>query len=243
MVLEKVYKFKANFISASAFSEQFSYSNCVMPISVGQATHEGERLEVLCNLVGDRFGTCTIIIADLLQRHTLQFTHDLSEQQAMQLALENGDQWLKRNKKYLEAMNFPVNIMRWYDWLDTEGYKRQRMLTDNLYLKRKDYRGAFDLSAQLFVHKYLEKNPEKEEHYEEIYKQSLEYIKEETSVMPLWVEENFHFEVYPSKRTPAMVAVYNDLVVPNYPNLLRWIRVNIRKKYITKSQVAPLFER
>jgi len=75
--------------------EQFYTSSCIMPISVGQKVHEGDKFLATIKLIGSRFKTCALLIDDSIQRFTLQIGEpSLSLDEAYKKAIKLGDLWL-----------------------------------------------------------------------------------------------------------------------------------------------------
>ena len=50
-------------------------SDCILHISVGQEYHEGEKLIATMDLINETFRSCTIMLCDTLQRHTLKLSY------------------------------------------------------------------------------------------------------------------------------------------------------------------------
>ncbi|WP_433463982.1 tRNA-dependent cyclodipeptide synthase [Spirillospora sp. CA-128828] len=90
-------------------------SHCRLPVSIGQAYHEGDKLRATVDWVnrhaGRPFRQCTIVLADSLHRHNLQGPHSWSEARA------TGDSWLNRNSRSLTGLIIPHRIVRWDDLL------------------------------------------------------------------------------------------------------------------------------
>ncbi len=51
--------------------EQFKNMQCMLLISVGQESHEGERFEKTIDLINSSFESCTILLYDSLQRYSM----------------------------------------------------------------------------------------------------------------------------------------------------------------------------
>ncbi len=219
--------YQAHFVNTGVFANQFSYADCVLPISIGQKYHQGEYLEAIIHLVNQRFRSCTVILCDLLQRHTLALLHNDDEQAAYNRSIEQGKQWLKHNQRYIDQIEHLNPVRFWWDWLSTPQYTEQRTLTEHLYNSNPLIKAAFDESVRVFS-KRLKPRLNQTLRHDTIKSACLAYVIEECSVMPLWVSEGFQFEVYPSKRIPAMTAIYDLCVKPHHPNLLRWTQVNLR---------------
>lgn len=57
--------------------KRFPQSTCLMPISVGQTIHEGEKFKAVIKLINKSFKACTILVDDSVQRHTIGIINDL----------------------------------------------------------------------------------------------------------------------------------------------------------------------
>lgn len=236
----RIYKkiYKARFVHGSAYSDLFKYSNCVIPVSVGQSYHDEQKFLAMLDLVNQNFSSCTIIVADLLQRHT--FSLEISNDLAYYMALDAGKSWVKSQLNNIGMLTIPYSIRYWNEWLSSDQYKTQREITEDQYQSQPEVRKAFDLSVRIFEERYRRNDRLDQLNEKAVRATILEYIKEECSVMPLWINENFHFEIYPAKRTPAMAAIYDYIIKPAYPNLLRWLQVELRSKLISVEEPEPI---
>ncbi|MEU8309838.1 tRNA-dependent cyclodipeptide synthase [Actinomadura sp. NPDC048955] len=86
-------------------------AHCRLPISVGQAYHEADKLDATIDWVnrhaGQPFQRCTVVVADTLHRHN----HRGAD--ARGRAREAGDSWLARNRHLLAGLVIPYRIVRW----------------------------------------------------------------------------------------------------------------------------------
>ncbi len=82
----------------------FKDSNCIMPISVGQQlpVHEDNKLLATVKLANKSFKRCTLLIDDVIQRHTLRIFSNEPENVLLNNAISEGDAWLERNKPIYE---------------------------------------------------------------------------------------------------------------------------------------------
>ena len=227
---------KAFFVGSESHRHQFSQSKCVLPISVGQPYHEEEKLSATIELVTNRFQSCTIILCDSLQRHTLQLANHMSTDEAYRQAKMAGLGWLERNKVFFRLFTIPFQIKRWDQYLLHSDYPKQREKVEQFYRENVSFRESFDFTISQFVSRFLRKHTLYD--YAVVFNHCMEYIKEECSIMPLWIKERFHFEVYPGKRIPAMLTVHEVFVRPHFPQMLQWIRVNF-KQVTCPSYVIP----
>lgn len=211
---------RAVFIHAEAFKQKFKESTCVLPISVGQPYHENMKFEWTIQLVNQHFKECFIMICDSLQRHTLSLKYPLhQEAQLHQKSIEAGDFWWERNKKTIDKLKIPYQLMRWDQWLSTPTYKKNRVLIDKWYQNDFELRQIMNHTISKFLIRAQEKNTFGLK-ADQLFHICLEYTKEEMSIMPLWVEKNIHFEVYPGPRSSAMRAAHDRLVKPFHQHLL-----------------------
>ncbi|MDF1796745.1 MAG: hypothetical protein P1U63_09435 [Coxiellaceae bacterium] len=221
-------RYRANFAGHQQFVGQIDGSRCVVPISVGQHYVEGEKFKALIHLINQHFSSCEVIVIDLLQRHTLRLQQDLDYRGCWGKSVELGDEWLKRNQSTIDGLTIPCRVRKWQEWLYGVSYIKQRKLIDYLYETQSAVRRAFDQSAANFTRRYVERYPHLKDVPLQVSEVCMQYVKEECSVMPLWVNEGYNYEVYAGKRIPGMVAIYELLVKPRHPDLLRWLRVNMR---------------
>ncbi len=221
-------KYRAQFVSCSDYASEIQGGFCVMPISIGQYYVEGNRLQAMVDLVSSTFSSCDIIVIDLLQRHTLRLQRTFDDSACWGQAVSNGQQWLLRNESALQSFRIPFRIRYWQEWLYDIAYIKHRQLVEHLFQSEPVIRSAFSQSADDFTKRYIARFPQLSVDYQRVFDICLQYVKEECSIMPLWVKEGYQFEVYPGKRIPGMRAVYELLVKPRHPELLRWLQVNMR---------------
>ncbi|MDF1655342.1 MAG: hypothetical protein P1U34_09545 [Coxiellaceae bacterium] len=229
-------KYRANFAGHQQFQGEIDGKRCVVPISVGQHYVEGEKFKALMQLINAHFSSCDVIVIDLLQRHTLRLQQNLDYRGCWGKAVELGGQWLERNQAAIDSLTIPHRVRAWHEWLYGVSYLKQRKLIDYLYQTHPDVRQAFDESAANFTRRYVERYPHLKDFPLQVADVCMQYVREECSVMPLWVNEGYNYEVYAGKRIPGMVAIYELLVKPRHRDLLRWLRVNMRS--VKQSELA-----
>lgn len=117
---------KANFKGTqSLLYPMTKKSTCVMLISVGWDYHEGESFKSTLKLVDENFSSCRIVVADTLQRHSLQFFKHYLENEhnnVNEYARSSGDGWIKHNLAELDNLSIHYKIERWDDYLHTQEY-------------------------------------------------------------------------------------------------------------------------
>lgn len=229
----------------------FKFSKCFMPISVGQAVHEGNKFLATVKRINSSFEACTILVDDTIQRHTLKITqppkNEDEEKQLYLKSLREGDEWLIRNNRYLEQFEIPLTVIRWDKWLSHPKFSSQSVVINELYTNNKYYFEAVNQSIDDFLNRFLMRQENSAANYKTAFEYCLDYIKEECTALCLWVEEECEFEVYPSGRNKAMIATYELLIKPFYPDLLRSVSLYFKKsgngsKFLEAKNELTIFE-
>ncbi|WP_454781911.1 hypothetical protein [Legionella sp. WA2022007384] len=217
----------------------FPQSSCLMPISVGQAIHEGEKFAAVIKLINASFKQCTILVDDSVQRHTIGIMNYAAPDELYQLAVQEGDDWLKRNEMAYNELTIPFEIMRWDDWYNSQNYINNHIRVQKEYNANESFRDAINANIDEFLTRYLSRFSAVDVDHERAFSLCLDYLIEECSVMCLWTEKAYDFEVYPSGRNKAMAATYEHLIKPYYPDYLRPVALRF-KKYPAKTPVESL---
>lgn len=221
---------KASFQKCTlAERETFGNSKCILSISVGYKSFEGEKLKAFLELINKSFKTCLMQISDSLQRHTLKIIQDIDDKIAHEQANLLGENWLTQNQALLDLFTIPLEIKRWDEWLVHPRFSEYRSKIDALYEENASFAESFLKNAIEFVERTKKHYPEKSIDEQEALKLSLAYLKEECTVMCLWVLEKCQFEVYPGGRNLAMTATYAHLIQPSFPDLLKPVGIRYKK--------------
>lgn len=207
----------------------FSESHCLMPISVGQSVHESEKFSAVIKLVNASFKTCTILVDDSVQRHTLAIYSQLEPQDLYDDALELGQQWLLRNQNRYSQLTIPYQILRWDDWLKHPDFENHLVRVHRFYCDNQQYKEAIHKNVDDFLTRYLGRDMIFALDMERSVRLCVDYLLEECAVMCLWTHGKYHFELYPSGRNPAMAATYDMLIKPRYSEYLRSVAIRFKK--------------
>ncbi|CEG58333.1 hypothetical protein [Legionella fallonii] len=207
----------------------FPQSTCLMPISVGQTIHEGAKFAAVIKLINSSFKKCTILVDDSVQRHTLGIINGASPDELYQLAVAEGEAWLKRNEIAYNQLTIPFDLMRWDDWYNSPNYINSHLRVQKEYDSNDDFRHALQANIDDFLTRYLSRFNQGDIDHERAFSLCLDYLIEECAVMCLWTEQAYDFEVYPSGRNKAMAATYRYLIEPMYPNYLRPVALRFKK--------------
>lgn len=211
----------------------FHNSKCLMPISIGQKVHEGDKFLSTIKLINASFKSCVILIDDSVQRHTIKITDCSDEDTLYNKAIYEGNLWLERNQKIYTQLTIPYYIIRWDKFLRHPEFRNKYAIIDNLYNYNENYKKAIDNNIEIFLSRYL-KRLENDIDYQYAFSCCLDYLKEECTGLCLWIEEECEFEVYPSGRNESMFATYELLIKPSHPNLLKSVALRFKKYPINR---------
>jgi tRNA-dependent cyclodipeptide synthase len=219
--------------------EIYLESRVILLISIGQAYHEGEKLDAIIDLINRScFKKCFIMLGDSIQRFNLAVQNGYSLEKAHILARSFGDEWLKRNQSIYEKLKMSYEIIRWDTWLNHPDYKKCLTEVNNLYSSNDLVKQSFHNSMNQFLLRQrggvLNQNEDGllSNRETNLY---LNYLKEECAIiMPLWAKETYDFIAYPSKILDAMQATYDHLVKPFYSKefILYWLSMRFKKKKV-----------
>ncbi len=191
---------------------------CILPISLGQKYHEGEKFILTIELVNIRFGECTIVIADTLGRHAaLKESEEDTDEMVQQKLRDKGDKWIEQNAGALKKLTITHKIVRWDKYLQHSEYQTKRNMIESLYKEDEPFKKAVEGSIANFLRRYKQQRQDKEGYdLDKAFRDSLEYVKEECAVLLLWPEvEKCDFLVYPNKLHEAMYNLRRRFIAPD----------------------------
>ncbi len=237
-------KIKAVFRNiADSTHAQFKNSRCLLTISVGQATHEGEMFEATMELINASFDSCILLIDDTLQRHTMALNKPEEADYYNNIALQEGELWLARNKKYYSSLTIPIKIMRWDFWLNHPKFNAKRNEIIQLTENDLAYKSTFVHSIEAFLKKYCERLVDTT-HFdiEKARRLSFDFVVEECTALSLWPELFCHYEVYPNRHNKAIEESRKRFVLAHYPNLLHAVTIGFKNAQQIRPQQFTLIQ-
>ena len=222
MISEIKKKYKAYFRHVTKETkEEFKNSKCVVPISVGQIIHEGEKFCTALDLINRHFKECVILVNDSVQWYTHAITNTTNtEKELYDNALKEGDFWIERNKGYIQnRLQIPYKLLRWDYWMAQKEFYPCLDKLSKCYHNDVDYKKSIDENIEEFLLRVKKRNVEVD--YDRAQSLCLRYLLEECASMILWIEEKCHFQLYPQRINQSMKATYEKFIKPQYPTLLR----------------------
>lgn len=228
---------RAIFVGVKDKLENIQGARYILPISIGQPYHEGEMFEATIALLNRKgFQSCRIVLASVLQRHTLRLVHrELSEKELLKLSYDKGCEWYERNLVLLNRLNHPFEILDWSFFLETEEYQKRVEEMNKFYRDSSYFRVQVDETIKRFLNRWISRGIIKESEIAFATPLCMNYLIEECSVASTWTGQGFHYQIYPSSLAPAMLAMYEHFITPDYQDELVWIRVNLRGTTAIKS--------
>lgn len=223
------YNIKATLKHAYSHQDRFKNAECALPISVGQFAHEGEKFEAIIYTVNSIFRKCIIMVNDSLQRYSIAAHANKSIAELHNQANILGEQWISRNKKIINKLTIPHQIIRWDFWLNHPLFTDAQEKINFLYLHDCVFKKIIDDTAGNFVKREQKRSIDVGYYYNEAFKNSILYLQEECAVMLLWATKDIDFEIYPRRRIPAMGYVYEKFVLPEYGETLLPLSISFKE--------------
>lgn len=174
------------------------FSECRLQISVGRAKHEGDKFFALTEWAAARFDKVTFVVSDTLQRHNLALDMGIDLDEAYDVALIKGREWLRDNKRAID--NVPAhkkNIMLWDDWLSHPDYAETRIEINTLYAYNPFFKLAVDAKANEFLDRRAAQGEDLSGRRSEIFKISVRYILEEMAAFAIMLRQQPVLDIYP----------------------------------------------
>lgn len=221
----------------------FKNSQCLLLISIGQEAHEGDRFEATIDLVNSSFSSCIISLYDSIQRHTMSLNSLDEPEKFHQIAINEGDLWLKRNEKYFKKLTILKYITRWNSWLHHPNYIIQKNTILELINTNPLFKSVFDETVETYLARYCKRLSNiKEFNLHRAKTICFDYLVEECAVLCLWPELKCQFELYPNYHNAAIEETRKVLLSPKHPELMRPIRIGFRNAKQVKPQKFELLE-
>lgn len=171
---------------------------CGLPISVGQAYHEGEKFKATIELVNSLFTSCSLIVCGSLQRHTLAIQYNLSDEDSYQLSIKLANEWVKRNRPIFEKLN-NLSFSRWEDWLKHKDFSKHLNRIDTLCSEDPEFSIILKNNAEGYINRALIIS-QSDVDTDLKTKKCIDYIKEEIAMQCLWAgRPDMQYELYPMK--------------------------------------------
>lgn len=215
------------------------YKTCSLGISLQSPNHVGEKLAAMVDWVNStgHFERCVVDLSDTLHRHNLSVLHNVPLAAAHKMAADLGNEWLDSNRKILDQLDIPCEVVRWDHWLPHADLAANRKAFDNAFERDENFRNALLRDVGHFFErtqgKSLENVPDSE------IKLSMEYLLEELAVHAIFFKEYPCATIYPGRQQESFRLVREGLVADVPKGMTQSCYVPIFLYEITQGPVKP----
>lgn len=217
-----------------------NYANArlVIGVSVGSPDFEGERLTNILKMAKQGMEVY-IELGCSLQRHTMAiFYPTKNEQELLNTAIKDGDEWLERNLTTIKEIlgDKFKGVGRWENWRAHSEFSSRLEALDELYRTDEKFKEKMDQSIKEFVLRLAQHNIEETD---AVRQHIYNYLAEETVIiMQLWIAQGYNFIIYPNKISPILQEGYERFVQSQQlaSNMLQWVPVRIKNKSSKSSE-------
>lgn len=164
-----------------------------LEISVGQAYHEGEKLECAIKWAKARFAEIIILCNDTLQRYNLAIQFGGHPNKYLAQTYAAGTEWIAQNKGPLKN----TTIIRWEDWRNLPRFANAVSQARDLYRENQRFNSAVNTSISEVFTRRLSKGLIRMEDQEKFRSLSLDYLMEETAGLAIAYETFPGISAYP----------------------------------------------
>jgi hypothetical protein len=213
--------------------KEFSGATSLFSVSMGidKILVQGKCLEKIVEAINPIFSKCDIVISDTLQRFNLMLRYpDMSEEKALQVAADIGNNWLEKNENILKKLNIPFKIYKWNDWLNHQDFQRHYEYVCNLMNEEPD----FAISIMHSIKEYFKRKTKQDDSDVLLNKAmplAYNFVLEEAAVMLLWCDVGYDFELHPSNRSAALTYVHKLYYKDKNQRYLKQCRIKILGKH------------
>lgn len=93
------------------------FHTVILVISLDNKRFVGDYFRSILCWAKERFETIHVIVADTLQRHNIALLENTQLEQAKNISLKRGDEWIAQSNDIFKEMKIIPTIDRWDDWL------------------------------------------------------------------------------------------------------------------------------
>jgi len=185
------------------------HSTARLQISVGNPKHEGDKFFALTEWAAGRFDKVILIVSDTLQRHNLAQDKGIDMKDAHDVALLEGQKWLRDNKAALENIAPAKRIMtQWDDWMSHVDFAATYAEIKNAYLENDSIKNTVVEKAQSFWERHGFKGT---------METSVSYILEELAAFAIMFRETPAIDIYPG---PWFKEIFESILNASSSDLL-----------------------
>ena len=168
-----------------------------LDISVGQPYHEGEKFLATIEWAKHRFSSVIVSVADSLQRYNIAFQEKISLEEAENIALKNGDEWIERHAPFIRSLP-EFEITRWNQWLEHPGFSEKLHSIQEFYVNNRCFADCINANITSIWERKVGSHPAFiPDYFDEFAAFSRKYLLEETAAFGLIFKERQAVDIYP----------------------------------------------
>ncbi len=215
-----------------------SHEYCTFGISIGNPNCDGEKLRAMVNWLNEQsnFKGCIVDLSDTLNRYNVMVEEGVNEETARAQSVQDGQEWLARNKATLDKLKIPYKVVHWSTWLGDPVIKEYERAFYDAFKSDEQFRSA----VLADVNRYHERHDRSLWEIENISRMgpSIQYLIEELAVHSRMYERGPCATIYPGVQQSSFEMVRAGKVanVPTGLQSSHFVRMNI---YDDKPQVRP----
>lgn len=182
-----------------------------LQISVGQDSHEGDKLDATLDWCKHRFDHVIVCVNDTLQRFNGQF-EGMSQDDAFRRAQSLGDRWITNHGP--KVMTLPsAELHRWEHWRSRPDFMKAMVQTRSLFATNAEFRDAIAANIKDFWMRRKRRGGLSDDHrFSEFARLSEQYLLEETAVFSLMFKDKQAVDIYPgSVLLPCVIFAGRDV--------------------------------
>jgi len=186
-----------------------NYNTARLQISVGNPKHDGDKFFALTEWAAGRFDKVILIVSDTLQRHNLAQDKEIDMKDAYDVALLEGQIWLRDNKAAIENIPSAKRVLTvWDDWMSHPDFASTHAEIKNIYLTEDSVKYSVLEKAENFWARH---------DFKGTIDTSVSYILEELAAFAIMFKESSAIDIYPG---PWFKEIFESIVRVSSSDLL-----------------------
>ena len=222
-------KLKTNFRGIQQSTLKSHERKACLNISIDQKNEQGDKLAAIIDKANRSFGHFDLMLCDSLNRFNLIIERGLSMREAEIEANNMGDEWIEKNQKYINSLHIPGRIIRWDEWRIHDNFQNIHQKLAHLVHTDEECMEVFSQVA----HSYFERKQLAVD--ERSFALSIDYLIEECAIIVLWAIAGYHYELYPSTRSPVSAYTLEHFAKNILRTKLYFLRIEFKKSTLPES--------
>lgn len=175
------------------------FDRAMIGISLGSKYSQGAHLEASLKWLSEHFKTFGVIVADSVYRYTLQVTQDIDPDEAYELALRTGQEFVEMHRPLFAQYARPgqCEIVFLADVLPSPRFQHYHAQLQQLYREDPAYRASVEQFAQLYLRRGEKVGEALDDARVRKEQLAVAYLLEESAAVACLKEQGWPLQVYP----------------------------------------------